>query len=163
MYCPKCGKRQVSDEIRFCAKCGLSLEPVTKLVTTGSVPTFNPSKRQLSPRTKGILQGVAIVPASVGAWLLLDIFYEGVFGAGMMGGLYAMLTLILLVALLRILYALFQEEGPTRLSAESALPYRWQDEISTASNNEAVPAITSEIAPPISVTEKTTKQLDTRR
>ena len=25
MYCPKCGQQQVSDEMRFCSRCGLAL------------------------------------------------------------------------------------------------------------------------------------------
>jgi hypothetical protein len=166
MYCPKCGNLQVQEELRFCVKCGLSLEGVTTLVTTGSAPTVdkkNPRKGQLSPRAKGILQGVAIVPGGIGAWFVLDIIYEGVFGAGMMGGLYAMVTLILLTALLRILYAVFLEEGSARRGRESALAYDRQAEVGAPVINPALPLPTNEIVQPLSVTEKTTRHLDVPR
>lgn len=32
MFCPQCGHRQVSDETRFCPRCGLSLGLVTELL-----------------------------------------------------------------------------------------------------------------------------------
>ena len=53
--------------------------------------------KALSPRAKGILQGIAIVPAGIGAMFAIDIFYEAL-GAGMMAGLYSTLTIISLVS-----------------------------------------------------------------
>lgn len=35
MHCPKCGQQQVSDEMRFCSRCGFSLRIVTELIVTG--------------------------------------------------------------------------------------------------------------------------------
>ena len=32
MFCPQCGHRQVSNEIRFCSRCGLPLDLVTDLL-----------------------------------------------------------------------------------------------------------------------------------
>jgi hypothetical protein len=166
MYCPKCGHLQASEAIKFCAKCGLPLENVTQLVTSGNAPMGNEKnthKGQLSPRIKGILQGIAIVPGSIGAWFVLDIFYEGVFGAGMMGGLYAMLTLILLVALVRVLYAIFFEESSVLPRTESSPPHVKQSEMGAITTNSALPLSTSEIGPPLSITEKTTRQLEGHR
>jgi hypothetical protein len=144
----------------------LPLENVTDLVKSGSVPALNEKHAhtvQLSPRVKGILQGIAIAPLGVGAWFVLDIFYEGVFNAGMMGGLYAMFTLILLVALMRILYAIFFEEGAARRRTERVSPYEAQSEMGAHETNGALPAPTSEMVQPLSVTEKTTRQLDAHR
>lgn len=164
MYCPKCGKPQASDGQRFCARCGLALEGVNQLVESGSASAFEGRGRlQLSPRAKGVLQGVAIVPTTVGALLVLDIFYESVFNAGMMGGLYATLTLILLIALARILYALFLEEGPPRRPAPTAAPHAGPDEINAPAVTSALPAATGETVTPSSIAENTTRQLETRR
>jgi hypothetical protein len=35
MFCPQCGHQQVSDETRFCSRCGLSLGIVTDLLADG--------------------------------------------------------------------------------------------------------------------------------
>lgn len=35
MHCPKCGQQQVSDEMRFCSRCGFALGIVTELLSTG--------------------------------------------------------------------------------------------------------------------------------
>lgn len=35
MFCPQCGHRQVSDDVRFCSRCGLPLGLVTDLITDG--------------------------------------------------------------------------------------------------------------------------------
>jgi hypothetical protein len=166
MYCPKCGKPQATDGVRFCVKCGLPLESVTTLVTAGAVTAVGEkgSRRgQLSPRAKGVLQGVAIVPLSIGALLVLDIFYESLFGAGMMGGLYAVLTLILLVALARVLYAVFLEEGAARPRTEPAPPHGSHAEVGAPATTSALPAAAGEVASPLSIAESTTRQLETRQ
>lgn len=33
MFCPKCGQPQVSDEVRFCVRCGLQLDSVKELLS----------------------------------------------------------------------------------------------------------------------------------
>src|SRR4051812_32240720 len=35
MYCPRCGQQQISDEVRFCSRCGLSLASVPVLLAGG--------------------------------------------------------------------------------------------------------------------------------
>jgi ribosomal protein L37E len=32
MYCPKCSQQQVSEEVRFCSRCGFSLSAVRELI-----------------------------------------------------------------------------------------------------------------------------------
>lgn len=163
MYCPKCGKRQLSDDVRFCAKCGLALEPARKSLTAGSGAIAEQGKvKGLSPRAKGILQGIAIVPGGIGAMAVIDIFYESL-GAGMMAPLYTMLTMLVLVALLRILYAFFYENGPARPTTAPASPAGWQNEVGGSENQAALSAATGEMVLPRSVTEHTTRQLDSNR
>jgi hypothetical protein len=160
MYCPKCGSHQLSDETRFCAKCGLLLESARESLTTGNAPMIAQNKHKaLSPRAKGILQGLAIVPLGIGAMFAIDIFYEAL-GAGMMAGLYSTLTMIVMVALLRILYALFLENGPVRQTTGSASSSTRQHEVGAPEDKAALAAATtSNLVQPHSVTEQTTRQL----
>src|SRR4051812_28427762 len=39
MYCPNCGQQQVSDEMRFCSRCGFQLGAVSALLATGGAST----------------------------------------------------------------------------------------------------------------------------
>ena len=56
MFCPRCGHQQVSNEMRFCSRCGLSLGLVTDLVANSS----NQLKRE-----KRELTGIALMMATV--------------------------------------------------------------------------------------------------
>jgi hypothetical protein len=169
MFCPGCGNAQVNDAVRFCVKCGLGLEGV-KQITAGNAIGVSP-KRGLSRRAKGILQGVAIVPAGLGLWLLFDIFYEAMLGAGIIGGLYAMVTLIVLTAVARVVYALMFE-GTEPTSEAAPFPSERVKELLNPDRSE-LPAANEtdvygvevlppagEVAAPHSVTEHTTTKLD---
>src|SRR3982751_1310995 len=39
MYCPRCNQQQVSDEVRFCSRCGLRLDVVATLLKHGALET----------------------------------------------------------------------------------------------------------------------------
>ena len=56
MFCPQCSHRQVSDDTRFCSRCGLPLALVTDLVSN--------SDRQLK-REKRELTGIGMMMATV--------------------------------------------------------------------------------------------------
>ncbi|MEK6283905.1 MAG: zinc ribbon domain-containing protein [Acidobacteriota bacterium] len=68
MFCPRCGNQQVSNEMRFCSRCGLSLGLVTDLVANSS--------DQLK-REKRELTGIALMMATV----LMLVNFIIVFGA----------------------------------------------------------------------------------
>ena len=68
MFCPRCGHQQVSNEMRFCSRCGLSLGLVTDLVANSS--------DQLK-REKRELTGIALIMATV----LMLVNFIIVFGA----------------------------------------------------------------------------------
>lgn len=46
MFCPQCGHRQVSNEMRFCSRCGLPLDLVTDLLD-GSAKQLQREKREV--------------------------------------------------------------------------------------------------------------------
>ncbi len=37
MFCPKCGQQQISEEMRFCSRCGFQLGEITALMASGGV------------------------------------------------------------------------------------------------------------------------------
>ena len=37
MYCPRCSQEQISQELRFCSRCGLPLNLVTEIVNNGGI------------------------------------------------------------------------------------------------------------------------------
>jgi hypothetical protein len=63
MHCPKCGQQQISEETRFCSKCGFLLTGIATVVATGGLI---PEQRSgiagssSSPRRRGIMQGLFI-------------------------------------------------------------------------------------------------------
>src|SRR5919199_883923 len=85
MYCPKCGQQQVSEELRFCSRCGLPLRAVSELIAddgalmkleTG-MTNREPTPRQIGIRrgAKMTLAGLVMIPAGYG---LCFVFNSGV-------------------------------------------------------------------------------------
>ena len=63
MHCPKCGQLQVTDDTRFCSRCGLLLTGVAQVVAQGGVlATTDPGlpKGVTTPRNRGLKQGLFI-------------------------------------------------------------------------------------------------------
>lgn len=74
MYCPICGKQQVSDQTRFCSGCGFPLTGVAEVIAKGgaSLQTFSNNKpKKDSPRKRGIKQGAMIL--LIGCFLVVPI------------------------------------------------------------------------------------------
>ena len=71
MFCPKCGQQQVSDEVRFCSRCGFQLEGVKLLLAGEGLPALSaanfqaPEQSGESPRRRGIKQGVMLMLSTV--------------------------------------------------------------------------------------------------
>jgi len=176
MFCPQCGQQQVSDSVRFCSRCGFLLEGVSVVLTSGGqlpMRYVQSTRRELSPRSKGVRQGalmmlstflivpiVAILTVSINA--APHIFVPIVAITCFVGGL------------LRMLYALMMEDtnvpiGPAQL-ATYAPPQAPQLEgrrpiaSAQASFNPAQAwrprPNTAEILTPPSVTENTTRLLN---
>lgn len=63
MHCPKCGQHQISEETRFCSRCGLPLTGIALVVDNHGVVPVVQGKRSLSSNTerrRGIKQGLFI-------------------------------------------------------------------------------------------------------
>ena len=49
MYCPNCGQQQVSEEMRFCSRCGLALSGLAEWMAGGMLVRRTEETRVLSP------------------------------------------------------------------------------------------------------------------
>ena len=68
MYCPNCSQEQVSDEMRFCSRCGFLLSGVRELVVTGGAPVVRGTDaqlEQLSCSQRGVRRGAGMMLASL--------------------------------------------------------------------------------------------------
>jgi hypothetical protein len=63
MFCPRCGQEQISNETRFCSRCGFLMSGVGALIANNGNPdaliVSNTAKAD-SPRRKGIKKGLFI-------------------------------------------------------------------------------------------------------
>lgn len=62
MYCPRCGQQQVSDDMRFCSRCGLPLAGLMEwLAAGGSLAVRETQAAQPLLRRKGVKQGAKLM------------------------------------------------------------------------------------------------------
>lgn len=120
MFCPECGQQQVSNEVRFCSRCGFQLAGVTGLLATRGATTTALAAIPDTPRRKGVRQG--------GKMILIGIFLIPLFAivgevtriipaeAALLG------VLCFLAGLLRLIYAALFEDGPFRRQAIPHIP-----------------------------------------
>lgn len=163
MYCPKCGSEQLSDAVRFCSRCGLPLDEVTRLVATDGralVPDIEGSpalklyRRVIKrPGAKLIFFSIILIPFM----LLCSIAADSPIPLMLDFGIF-------LLGLIEIAYHhLFRAEesapvhganiavtaDPRHLPPAAEVPSTWPTTKSTA-----------EMVAPPSVTESTTRLLD---
>ena len=169
MYCPNCGQQQISEEIRFCSRCGLSLFWLADWLAGGSLPAKRVDESQvsaMSARRKGMRRAAKLMFFSgvlFPVFLLLSFLINE-------GGPMFFPCALFFVSLVMMLYArLFSDPGAPMLNRAaqttvlSATPARTT--LPPASNNPMTGAgrqqvRTNELAQPSSVTEHTTRLLD---
>ena len=168
MYCPKCSQQQVSEEVRFCSRCGFQLSAVRELIARDGVLEaleVRAPRRQLSPSLRGVRQGAWMMLASLPAALVVA------FLAGVVDDAFAVLLLLPIICFIagfaRLLYATFFTKSAPRAIGDAAQPHLTSEMPaqlgSGARGPESFPAQrlkTAEMAQPPSVTENTTRLLD---
>lgn len=170
MYCPNCGQQQISEEMRFCSRCGLALSGLAEWLTGGRLPLKQREEEgqpvALSPRRKGMRRAGKLMFFS---GVLFPVFLVFAIAVEEAGPLFVPFT-IFFISLVMMLYArLFSDkhapvsfpaaQQPSTLGSTSArsLP---------AANTAAMPQVgrhrvrTNELAQPPSVTDHTTRLLD---
>jgi hypothetical protein len=122
MYCPSCGQEQISEETRFCSRCGLLLTVIAGVMNNnGALPralAAAGSAKKNSPRRRGLKQGLFIFLLS---FLVVPILALLTIAAGIEEPFAVVISLILLVVggILRMVYAfMFEDDEPKQLSSE---------------------------------------------
>jgi hypothetical protein len=167
MYCPNCGQQQISDEMRFCSRCGLALSGLTEWLAGGRLPAKRDDAQPpgpLSRRRKVIRRAAKLM-----------------FFSGVLFPLFLIISIaeddpsplivpfvVFFISLVTMLYA--------RIFMDNSAPVNYQPPQTTAlgstpargslppARHNPMPTRqhvrTNELAQPPSVTENTTKFLD---
>jgi hypothetical protein len=166
MYCPNCGQQQISDEMRFCSRCGLALTGLAEWLAGGRVQRVEqPSVPEPSPRRKhfrragklmffsGVLFPIFLViclAVNEGGPMFIPFF---VFFVSVVWMLYARLFISTTPS---VNYQAPQTTALGSMSARGSLP-----PATTTSIPAGRPQVrTNELAQPPSVTENTTRFFD---
>lgn len=165
MYCPNCGQQQVSDEMRFCSRCGLALSGLAEWLAGGALAVTQKEETKaatLSPRRKSIRRAGKLMFFS---GVIFPIFLLISLAADEPGPLVVPF-LLFFISLAWMLYArLFSDNTVPRSAqtttfgaapARTPLPPATTPPISDLGRRTR----TNELAQPPSVTEHTTKLLD---
>jgi hypothetical protein len=178
MYCPQCGQQQISDETRFCSRCGFPLGGVMALLASGGVPAPGEtatSPKKLSPRSKGYRQGMLLILIGFVLTPILGILSD----IGLPELFVALASVICFMGgPARMIYARIFEEKisqgtpdalPTYAPPASAAQFGASARPAALPPQRSVPVSgwrqrpdTAEMVPPPSVTENTTRLLDDR-
>ena len=174
MYCPKCGREEAAEEIRFCPKCGFALDRVRSLIRDerAGALTVRGDAGAASTRKKDVIAG-----ASVMTVVALVIMLLAVSSAAPTPTLAVVIPLLILWALLVsgvLLSRHAVDEVRKLFSREPGRLYAGEQEPVTGRGGELGPgevdprrglwkAATSELEPVPSVTEQTTGLLDKDR
>jgi hypothetical protein len=185
MHCPKCGQQQVSDEMRFCSRCGFALGTVSELLLTGGIlpePETESFAARFSGRKRGKRLGLLLMLTgfvlAIIAGIINDSLTNDPLNAPGLAGklvLFSPAIIIGVAGFVRFLYAWLLEtnlkSGTSPAIARSAQMKSAlnvaEDHVALAASN-SVPAPnfgakrgdTTEMVNAPSVTENTTKLLD---
>jgi hypothetical protein len=169
MYCPNCGQQQISDEMRFCSRCGLALTGLVEWLAGGSlplqraeqtpVPTVTRRRKHIRRAAKLMFTSGVLFPIFLMICLAVD-----------EGGPMFIPFFIFFVSVVWMLYArLFMDNTPHvnyhapqttvlgSTSARGSLPPATTTSIPHVGRQRVR---TNELAQPPSVTENTTRFFD---
>ncbi len=178
MYCPICGKQQVSNQTRFCSGCGFPLVGVADVIAAGGAsPSFaaHGEMKVDSPRKRGIKQGAMVM--LVGCLLVVPILAITMAALNFSPFMIPIAAVVSFMGgLLRIIYAMMFEAGtaaPSVAMGEIAGPGQMNAGVSRGSLPPQTSVPVSDFRMPApgnwrdsadlvqnSVTESTTKLLE---
>lgn len=174
MFCPQCGQQQISDDIKFCSRCGMPLGVVSEVVSQGGyLPQLadpGNQKKTVFNRKNGVVFSVF--------WFILCVFlaivFDGILGINRVGEIFVASGIFggVLILIASLAYLPSSKEKPVGLpsastpknlygQAQAFLPPKQSQPVSSyvpASGGWRAPE-TGEFAQPGSVTDSTTKLL----
>ena len=179
MFCPRCGQEQISNETRFCSRCGFLMAGVGALIANNGNPealaVAKPAKID-TPRRKGLKQGLFIFMLSFLVVPIITILT--IWARAEPFGVVISSILLTVGGLLRMAYALMFESGePKEKTIGQGVYQAAQNILGGVQNPNALPPqssipIENYVPPkhgswrdtndlePSSVTDPTTKLLD---
>ena len=166
MFCPRCGQQQVSDEVRFCSRCGLSLASVPALLAGFEAAPPEDAPRGVRPKKrKQMRRGAKLMFLSA---VLFPIFFALAIAVDEPGPLLVPLTVFLTGSAWLLYFKLFGEEEEHEPAAKGREALRESRTGPSLPPATFVPAAgfgargahTADMAQPPSVTEQTTRLLD---
>ena len=177
MFCPRCGQEQISNETRFCSRCGFLMTGVGELMANGgstALTDARPAKVD-TPRKRGLKQGLFIFLLTFLVVPIVSILT--VWAHAEPFGVAIAAILLFIGGLLRMAYALmFESSEPTGKTLEENVYGAAQNLLNRQPNQNALPPQsipTSSYMPPTqgswrdtndlqpsSVTDPTTKLLE---
>ena len=181
MYCPKCSQQQVSEEVRFCARCGFQLDALKTLLAEDqniSMADENKRRSQLTPRRKrDILLGATLM--LVASVLIALLMISTVAGTPVQAVIIPLLLMWAAIVSALLLSGHAAREVTRLFSKDASLaPERTSSglitQVSDAARQKALPPVqaapglrpgswrsnTAELTLPPSITEHTTNLLD---
>jgi len=170
MYCPNCGQQQISEEMKFCSRCGLALSGLAEWLAGGRLPLKRAEEAKadpLSPRRKGMRRAAKVMFFSGVLFPIFLVFSIAIEEPGPMFVPF----MVFFVSLVMMLYA--------RLFSDKTVPVNTQSAQTTTFHAHSVPNYLPPASPlptpplgrqqvrtndlaqqPPSVTENTTRLLD---
>lgn len=171
MFCPKCSQEQVSDETRFCSRCGFQLNVVKALLADDSAPqSFETQKTDRSLRKRDVTIGAALMFFFAFIVAVLTVSMPPNHSSRILLLIVAWLLLSLLINL-KPMFRYFTR-GETDATDENFLPSNPSSGLFSKTDRQSLPTAqsipadlmmpsvnTADFAQPPSVTEPTTNLL----
>jgi hypothetical protein len=181
MFCPKCSQQQISDETRFCSRCGFQLGAVKALLAAGDAPGEQ-AATSLAPdrslRKRDVTLGSTLMFLAALLVATLTVSMPPAHSARIIFLIIAWLALALLINIVPLIRYFFNGDASSAASGASAseLARGLMTHVSPAARNSALPpahsvpvantdwsrAKTAEVVQPPSVAEPTTNLLNNK-
>lgn len=179
MFCPVCGQNQISEQTRFCSRCGFLLTGIEQVVANeGNLPylTAPTGSKSSTPRKKGLKWGLMIFLMTFLVVPLTAIVTVALNAEPFVVAMTAIL--FFMGGILRMVYALlFESNEPTGLTLEQSTLNAAQNLLGKTRQTPALPPQqsiptstyvppaggwreTNDLVQPHSVTDDTTKMLN---
>jgi hypothetical protein len=176
MFCPRCGQQQVSDEMRFCSRCGFALAVVTELIAhDGELASHGSENAKPSRRQTRMYKGLVLLASGFLVTLICLAFTKAGAPLEIFATIGALLSIIVgLFGLFQTLAAYLSDDDvqDEKQASSQKIPGR-PAQLDAHASRSALPAAqgtpatdwrprpqTAEMAQPASVTENTTRLLD---
>ncbi|HJS24826.1 MAG TPA: zinc ribbon domain-containing protein [Pyrinomonadaceae bacterium] len=169
MYCPNCGQQQISEEMRFCSRCGLALSGLAEWLAGDRRPAKRVDKEPVaaaSPRRKGMRRAAKVMFVSGVLFFIFLVISLAIEHGGPMVIPFAVFFVGLVMMLYARLFSAKTAPVPDQVAQTSALNSTTARSSLPPASNIPVPGVgrqqvrTNELAQPPSVTENTTRLLD---